>query len=906
MHCYHYAFASIICAIFVNCGCALASPPPYSPDPAAVQRDGPAYRYPQAGWIVVHVEGEPYDRGYQQGKLLAPEIAGDVRCFAAEQSYKSPADGWKQTRTLINSLFLRRYDQENLEEMRGIADGAAAAGAKFDGRSIDITDIVALNAWAELESLDSGNDATPTGLEDRHFNQHCSAFVAGPPATAKGQIVIGHTSMFDLYPSLFFNVWLDVKPTHGHRIAFQGFPGAINSGMDWYQTDAGLVVVETTIDQTRFEPGGEAEASRIRHAVQYADSIDDFVRLLSAKNNGLYSNEWLIADMKRNEIAMFDLGTAASRLWRSSKNQWFGDTPGFYWSCNNEKDLQVRLETIPSLHSRPADVLFRPEERDGLWVNLYEKNKGHIDGSFAQLAFSTPVIVSRSSVDAKYTTTELQKNLQCEALFGPPLGRGWEPTFQEKKRYPEVSEMASNPWTLLAMNMPVPPAPAVAAVDLDAKTDAPAKEESSDSGGDDDRDSGPANAPAWDGTLLPSGGGDAWLASAFATYEPIAADELQKLMDSDSGAFMPSQREELAGELFGYRAAYLSAARATADVPLSAIQMSVSDRSWYRIARGKGVLLLQALRERIGMAAFINLMTDYGKAYGGKPASAAAFASMAEQSPYNVPAAFFDFWLKRPGLPSFELLDVKTKPSSAGVLVSGKLRVSTTQAVSSVDVTVETGDDEKTQTVALSNPIVDFQIQTDKPPTRLIVNKYDSTPMANGGPYALGWFNTETSSALIVYGTEDEEAANREAAEKLQKAIADGGSNVMVPIKADVEVMDDAALKDHHLLLIGGPSCNRVTARMARAFAVSFGAHSFTVAGKLYANPDSVLLVAGSNLRNDRYSAVVMAGLSAEAMLRHAKALAEVGDADARIISNGSSKDLVLAAPELVHEFGPP
>ena len=889
---------TVLCVLISYLACGAA----YSPDPASIVREGPAYRYPQAGWIVCHVEGAPYDRGYQQGKLLAPEIAAYVRCFAATQSAKSPSDGWKLTRSLVGSLFLRRYDAEFLEEMRGIADGAAAAGAKFDGRAIDLTDIVAVNAWAELMSLDPANDATPTGLEGRRFNQHCSAFVACAPATADGKIVIGHTSMFDLYPSTFFNVWLDVKPAHGHRVCFQGFPGAINSGMDWYQTDAGLVVVETTIDPTKFDPDGAAEASRIRKAVQYADSIDDVVRLLSTSNNGLYANEWLIADMKKNEIAMFDLGTSASRLWRSSKHEWFGNTEGFYWSCNNEKDLKVRLETIPSVHDRPADMLFRPEERDGLWVNLFEKNKGHIDGSFAQLAFSTPVLVSRSSVDAKYTTTDLQQSLQCEALFGPPLGRGWEPTFSERKRFPEVHEMAPNPWTLLSMNAALPAAPAVAAVDLNGKLDATARDDADDSDGD---DAPPANAPAWNGTLLPGHGGDAWLASAFATYEPIAADETAKLKLADSGVLSPSQREELAIELFGYRSSYLAAARATTDTPLAAIQMDAADRAWYRIARGKGVLLLQELRRRLGLPLFSSLMDKYGK-FGGKPADAAAFAEMAGQLPYSVPAEFFRAWEHDTGLPEVELLDLKSNTSSTGSLVTGKLRVSTTQAVSSVDVTVESGDEEKTQTIALTAPTVQFEIQTEKPATRLVVNKYDATPIFNGGRYSMSWFNTEATQSLIIYGTQDEEAANKEAAEKLQKAIADSGSNVMIPIKADVEAMDEDELKSHHLLLVGRPSCNHVAARMANAFAVTFGVRSFSVAGKLYASADSALLVAGSNPMNDRYSVVMLAGLSADATLRNATALAQAGDGEARVIANGDSKDLVLPPAQLVHDFTSP
>ena len=58
------------------------------------QRFGAGYRYPQAGWIVLHIEGEPYDRGYQHGRLMAPEIAGFVGEIARYRSTKAPADAW--------------------------------------------------------------------------------------------------------------------------------------------------------------------------------------------------------------------------------------------------------------------------------------------------------------------------------------------------------------------------------------------------------------------------------------------------------------------------------------------------------------------------------------------------------------------------------------------------------------------------------------------------------------------------------------------------------------------------------------------------------------------------------------------------------------------------------------------
>ena len=43
----------------------------YADDPRLAK----AYRFERGGWIYVHLEGAPYDIGYQHGYLLAPEIA---------------------------------------------------------------------------------------------------------------------------------------------------------------------------------------------------------------------------------------------------------------------------------------------------------------------------------------------------------------------------------------------------------------------------------------------------------------------------------------------------------------------------------------------------------------------------------------------------------------------------------------------------------------------------------------------------------------------------------------------------------------------------------------------------------------------------------------------------------------
>lgn len=128
----------------------------------AVQTFGPAYRYPSAGWIYLHIEGAPYERGYQHGHLMAREIPEYLERCAAQLGSK---EQWDQYRTTANALFLRGFDREIMEEMRGIAEGASDAGAKWLNRRIDLMDIVVANVTVELGVLSSAVSITPTGLE---------------------------------------------------------------------------------------------------------------------------------------------------------------------------------------------------------------------------------------------------------------------------------------------------------------------------------------------------------------------------------------------------------------------------------------------------------------------------------------------------------------------------------------------------------------------------------------------------------------------------------------------------------------------------------------------------------------------------------------------------------------------
>jgi hypothetical protein len=856
----------------------------------------------------LHIEGEPYERGYQHGRLLAPEIAGYVRCSAALQSHLAPADGWKHTRGLVNALFLRRYDKEYLEEMKGIADGAAAAGACFEGRPIDLVDVVALNAWPEIDTLSSALEATPTGLEGIRFahqqprampeakDMHCSAFAATGPATVDGKVVFGHITMFGLYPSLFYNVWLDIKPAKGHRVLMQSYPGGIQSGMDYYLNDAGLLVCETTIDQTRFDIQGLALGSRIRQALQYADTIDAAVESLKKANNGLYTNEWLLADIKTNEIAMFELGTAKTKLYRSSKNEWFGGTPGFYWGCNNTKNLEVRLETIPSVKAEPANMVWRPSNRDRAWQRLYAEYKGKINADFGKIAFTTPPLAGFHSLDAKFTTTDLAKDLKTWALFGPPLGRTWEPSQEERQRYPEVRPMVSNPWTVLHTQPPTRKADGGLVVhDLPGSVEAEDKEDKEETK---KKKRSSSHQPAWHGTILPVSDSDVWLAVGFAEYQKIVADEQR--MRREAGV----DRERLAAALFAHRSRYALAVRARPEESLQGTRAESDHSAWYDAATGKGVLVLHELRRWLGDEVFLKMMEAFGQEHAGREVTVADFQKHIAKSSGKTVDHFFAYWTTQLGLPSLRLGGVTAVEHDNKYRVEGDIERDGLSPPQRVDVTVETTKGNVTRHVFLDASRNHFQIDMDQRPQRLIVDKYARSAKANGGPFSVTSFDAELKQTLIVYGTSDELFSHMEAAHELQKAIIRSGPNITVPVKTDREVTEEE-LRTNHIILIGRPDSNRCMNRFRSAFPITFGSRSFTVDKSVYAHPNSAVAAAAPNPLDPRYSIVVLAGLSAKSTRQSATHLMGHGDAGEVLVlpAGKTARALVMPARELVRDL---
>jgi hypothetical protein len=346
-----------------------------SGDPSATVSGGdprlaPAYRFLRNGWIFVHLQGSPAQIGYQHGYLLAPEIEDAFRAVKLRNTHISQR-GWGFFRAVAQQVLWPHIDAEYQEELSGIVDGLKARNVK-----LDLWDVVALNAMEEIPGY------YVPWFNWRHRNAprvsrapaNCSAFVATGSWTKGGRIVMAHNNWTDYINGARWRIIFDIVPAQGNHILMDGFPGIIASDDDFGVNSAGMMVTETTISAFfGFNPDGKPEFMRARKALQYANSIDDYVHIMNDGNNGGYANDWLLGDRKTGEIARFEQGLEHTRVWRTKD--------GFFEGANFPSDPAVRKEeTTFDIHNRALS----PNARRLRWLQLIRQNKGKIDLAQAQ------------------------------------------------------------------------------------------------------------------------------------------------------------------------------------------------------------------------------------------------------------------------------------------------------------------------------------------------------------------------------------------------------------------------------------------------------------------------------------------------------------------------------------------
>ena len=364
------------------------------------------------GWTFVHLQGTPHEIGFQNGYLLAPEIADTLKVTILEQTHESKKD-WQFFRDAAQNMMWPHIETEYREELQGIADGVNAHSV---GMKIDLWDVVALNAAEEWEyyvkEYDRAHGIKTTA--SLGVPEHCSAFVATGSYTKDGKVVIAHNNWTNYLDGERWTIIFDIVPAKGSRMLMDGLPGVIHSADDFVLNSAGIIITETTIGHfSGYDPAGIPEFVRARKAAQYSASIDDFARIMKEGNNGGYANTWLIADIGKNEIAQLELGLKNVTLERKKDGYFVGSNFPI-----NEKLIREETDFNPHDMSESANA------RHVRWEQLMAENKGKIDLAAAQrfLADHYDTYENKEDADERTLDGHIDLSPRGDEPWQPPFG----------------------------------------------------------------------------------------------------------------------------------------------------------------------------------------------------------------------------------------------------------------------------------------------------------------------------------------------------------------------------------------------------------------------------------------------------------------------------------------------------
>jgi hypothetical protein len=336
--------------------------------------------YDLNGWKYLSIRGSPKERGYAHGYFVAKEFK-EIQKMLKFIIYEDFGETWEffieAGKTLYKDKLMKEFN-EYYREMEGIAAGINAT--KITKTSVD--EIIAWNNYFALtENWYANRDPLNSGTKQHHGEggtkslgkgqeDKCSAFMAtGKDFTEDGKIVCAHNNFSNFVDGQYANCVIDIKCDKGHRILYQAFAGFIWSGTDFFVTSKGIIGTETTIGGFLPFENNYPISCRIRQAMQYGNTLDDYVEILLKGNSGDYANSWMFGDTNTNEIMLLELGLKYHDVKRT-KN-------GYFVGFNAPYDPRIRnLECADTGYD---DIRRHQGARRVRLTDLMEEYKGKIN-----------------------------------------------------------------------------------------------------------------------------------------------------------------------------------------------------------------------------------------------------------------------------------------------------------------------------------------------------------------------------------------------------------------------------------------------------------------------------------------------------------------------------------------------
>lgn len=388
------------------------------------------------GWIIMSIYGEPYERGYAHGSLLASHFSHVDKVFKyiVVSHFHTTFEEYLEICTrLISPVVMNDYS-EFYEEIRGINEGIVSAGVQ----NITVHYLIAWNALLSMYSHYSNN-----------HGQRCCAFIATGEATIDGKIVMAHNTHSDFASGVLGNIILHVHPAMGHSFRMQTYPGYIASGTDWFLCSSGIIGCETTISKTNYKPRfGAPYFCRIRQAMQYANTLDECAIIMKKDNAGDYACSWLFGDINENTIMLCEIGRNKTHVEKTNTGVFYGANTAIDYELRNTETTDSFDDLTTSTGARTMrlqSMLLR--EYYGKLTTSNAKNilSDHYDVYINRIDPGQRTICKHSksspwgATDGKVVDATMAKNLTFYGRMGPPCGGNFNAK-QFIQRHPKYKE----------------------------------------------------------------------------------------------------------------------------------------------------------------------------------------------------------------------------------------------------------------------------------------------------------------------------------------------------------------------------------------------------------------------------------------------------------------------------------
>eukprot|EP00944_MAST-04C_sp_MAST-4C-sp1_P010669 g10669.t1 len=264
-------------------------------------------------WLL-NMDGDVIDleRAFSTGQLSVDQVSNEAETKQSNFGGLGDLTGQMRFKEIV-SIILKRRGHSRVGTDRNVegAKDNVPKGRSRDSKSANSKHLPQVVPGPKAMKYKGGKKSERYSEKkwdvlQRH--SRCSALIKVLPDFS--DVYVGHTTWAD-YSELLriwktYNFQLKDPAVLAKKISFSSYAGMISSTDDWYITDTGLLILETTTNVedenalSQINPKGSV-VSWIRTMVanRLANNGRDWAEIYAQQNSGTYNCEWMVLDYKK-------------------------------------------------------------------------------------------------------------------------------------------------------------------------------------------------------------------------------------------------------------------------------------------------------------------------------------------------------------------------------------------------------------------------------------------------------------------------------------------------------------------------------------------------------------------------------------------------------------------------------